>query len=47
MRRTMTTVTKIINLCITKCDTSWESQYRGDLESDDENYDDVDKAFII
>ena len=32
-----TTTTKIINLCSIKCDTSLESQDRGDLESNDDD----------
>ena len=32
---TTTTTTKFINLCSFKCDTSLESQDRGDLEYDD------------
>ena len=37
---TTTTMTKIINLCSIKCDTSLESQDRGDLEFDDDDNDD-------
>ena len=42
---TTTRMTKIINLCSIKCDTSLESQVRRDLESEDDNNnnDDDDK----
>ena len=42
MTTTTTTMTKIINFCSKKCDTSLESQDCGDLESDVDNNDDVD-----
>ena len=35
-------MTKIINLCSIKCDTSLKYQYNGDLESDNEDDDDND-----
>ena len=37
---TITTMTKIINLCRIKCDSSLESQDKKNLESDDDNNDD-------
>ena len=54
MMTTTTTMTKIINLCSTKCDTSLESQNQRDLESDDDgddndnnNNDKIHKSYIV